>query len=342
MPFIADSDYIAPLWFGNHHVQTIFPTVFRRVSPAPYRRERLETPDGDFVDLDWSPSRHHPTAKAARVAVLLHGLEGHSERKYMLGMVHALNAHGIDAVSLNFRGCSGEPNRKLHFYHSGFTADLHTVIARLEHMAQYQSIDLIGFSIGGNQTLKYLGENRAGLSPKIRKAVCFSVPIDLAACAKKMDEPAQAIYLKRFLRMFREKIEQKRRVWQGADHESLNLTGFEKIQSFFDFDNRYTAPLFGYKNAAEYYAANSSQQFLANITTPTLLVTALDDPFLDKNCFPFELAKSHPFLHLETPRQGGHMGFVSKNPHGLYWSEARALKFLENAPEGPAQRERFD
>jgi len=331
MPLITESDYRAPRWFKNRHVQTIFPTVFRRVSSIPYRRERLETPDGDFVDLDWSQCGH------PRVAVLLHGLEGHSERKYMLGMVRALNAHGIDTVSLNFRGCSGEPNRKLHFYHSGFTADLHTVVQHLDRMSQYQTIDLIGFSIGGNQTLKYLGENRPALSKKIRKAVCFSVPIDLSACAKKMDEPPQAIYLKRFLRMFKEKIVQKRRQWQGADDESLNLDGFEKIKSFFDFDNRYTAPLFGYKSAQDYYAANSSRQFLPNISVPTLLITALDDPFLDENCFPIELAKTHNFLHLETPRQGGHMGFVSKHAKGLYWSEARALKFLGTAPEALAQ-----
>lgn len=333
MPLIDESDYRAPLGFKNHHVQTIFPTVFRRVQAPGYTRERLETPDGDFIDLDWAHCGH----QTRRVAVLLHGLEGHSQRKYMLGMVRALNAQGIDAVSFNFRGCSGEPNRKLHFYHSGFTPDLHTVIQHLENIPHYQSIVLIGFSIGGNQTLKYLGEAPQNVSPKIHKAVCFSVPIDLETCARKMDAPAQAIYLKRFLKLFKEKIELKRQHWQGPPHESLELHGFEKLKSFFDFDNRYTAPLFGYASALDYYAANSSKQFLQYIAVPTLLVTALDDPFLDEGCFPTKLAKEHRYLYLETPRQGGHMGFVSKHPQGVYWSEARALKFLGNKPTDQAR-----
>ncbi len=165
MPIIRPSSYRPPLFFNNGHLQTIYPNFFRHVTDVGYLRQRVSTPDGDFLDLDWSP------VGGARVAVLAHGLEGNSTRSYVLGMVRALNRHGWDAVVWNFRGCSGEPNNKVRFYHSGDTRDLRTVLTHVLQSGRYEKAALIGFSLGGNVILKYLGEQALQLNPKIRAAV---------------------------------------------------------------------------------------------------------------------------------------------------------------------------
>jgi uncharacterized protein len=319
MPIVRPSSYRPPLCFKNGHIQTIYPNIFRRVDGVTYLRQRMRTPDDDFLDLDWS------SVGATRLALLAHGLEGNSTRPYILGMVRAFNRHGWDAVVWNFRGCSGEPNEKVRFYHSGDTQDLHTVLTHILQDSCYEKLVLIGFSLGGNVVLKYLGEKARQLSPKVRAGAAFSVPCHLASSAAKMGNPANVLYMKRFLHMLHEKIHAKMRLFPGE----INDRDFHRMRSFKEFDERYTAPLHGFVSAEDYWERSSSKPFLAHIAVPTLLVNALDDPFLAPPCYPYQESLSNPYLFLETPETGGHVGFVSFDRSGDYWSESRAIEFLD-------------
>lgn len=318
MPVIHESDYRPPVGFGNPHVQTVYPTLFRRVCGVAYQRERIETADNDFLDLDLSP------AGTRRLAIVLHGLEGDSTRPYMRGMVKAVNSGGWDALALNFRGCSGEPNRNLRLYHSGETGDLALVVDHMISKDRYDELALIGFSLGGNVILKYLGERGKNVPSVITKAVTFSAPCDLSACSGEIGRLANRLYLKRFLVMLRGKIRAKMALRPGE----IDDRDWEKMKSLKDFDDRYTAPLHGFKDAEDYYAQSSSKRFLQNISVPTLVVNAADDPFLAKTCFPHVEAESNGNFFLEIPKHGGHVGFVSFNDRGEYWSESRAVSFL--------------
>lgn len=324
MPVVAQSSYISPLFCSSPHVQTVIPTLFRKVSGVTYQRERIDTPDGDFLDLDWS------RVGSRRLAIVLHGLEGDSGRPYMRGMVKALNRRGWDALAMNLRGCSGEPNRKLRMYHSGETDDLHTVIRHVTALESCDDLALMGFSLGGNVILKYLGERGDTPPALLKAAVAVSVPCDLTACAVRLEEFRNRLYLRRFLRLLHGKIRAKALMMP----ESVSDHGYERIKWLKEFDDRYTAPFHGFKDAADYYAQASSRQFLPNISVPTLLINAADDPFLSSSCFPTEEAKANPHLFLEVPRHGGHVGFMSFNHDGEYWSETRATTFLDTMVSG--------
>ena len=320
MPVVAESSYRAPLLFSNPHVQTVYPSLFRRVTGVTYSRKRINTPDEDFVDLDVS------SVAAERIAIVLHGLEGDSGRGYMLGMVKALNRGGWDAAALNFRGCSGESNRQVRFYHSGDTGDLRAVISQISAQGKYSEMALVGFSLGGNVVLKYLGECGLNVPGIIRKAAAMSVPCDLTSTSHRLAEPANRIYMKRFLRLLRKKIRMKMAVMPGR----LNDDGYERIKNFKDFDDRYTAPVHGFENAEDYWKKASSKPLLRRISVPTLLINAADDPFLTEACFPVDEAKDNPMLLLEIPDHGGHVGFVTFNRRGEYWSESRVVSFLND------------
>lgn len=318
MPLIAHSSYRPPPFLNNGHLQTLFPTLFRRVRGIAYRRERITTPDKDFVDLDWAEGG------ARRVAVLAHGLEGNSKRHYVLGMVKALRKHGWDAVVWNARGCSGEPNRMLRFTHSGATEDLESVLAHITITNRYSEIALIGFSLGGNLTLKYLGERSETLDGRIRKGVAISVPCDLSSGSIQLARRTNRIYMHRFLIGLRQKIRLKMKRMPGKIDDS----GYKQIRTFKHFDDRYTAPLHGFKDAEDYWQQCSCKPFLTQIDVPTLLINAQNDPFLGEPCYPIEEAKANPNLHLEMPESGGHVGFVTFNRQGEYWSETRTVAFL--------------
>ncbi|MGQ9485210.1 MAG: YheT family hydrolase [Desulfosoma sp.] len=306
--------------FRNPHVHMVVANQLRYVSGVRYRRTRLETPDGDFLDLDFSCQGFR------RIAVIVHGLEGHSHRPYVLGMVRALQRAGWDACAVNLRGCSGEPNRKPWFYHSGMTEDLETVLRHLVRLSRYESVALVGFGLGGNLVLKYLGERGLDLSPCVQAAVTFAVPCDLAGAARKISEPQNRLYLKRFLKMLRQKIEAKARLFP----DRLNTDGYEAIRTLEDLDNRYTAPLHGFQHAQDYYARASCNPFSERIAVPTLLINALDDPFLSPSCFAYREAFRNPHLILETPDHGSHVGFVDVPHRGALWSERRAVAFLQD------------
>lgn len=307
--------YAPPLLLFNKHIETIYPSLFRNVAGIEYLRERISTPDKDFLDLDWLKK------DSRKLVILSHGLEGNSQRSYIKGMAKIFFAHGFDVLAWNYRGCSGEMNHTLRFYHSGATEDLGHVI-EYALAKKYDEINLIGFSLGGNLTLKYLGEMGNTLDKNVKNAVVFSVPLNLYTSCQKISERMNWVYSQRFLKSLKEKVLLKSRLIPGIDASQLAY-----INSLIEFDNAYTAPLHGFKNAIDYYNQCSSIHFLNQIQRPTLIVNAKNDPFLSEDCYPQHL-KEHTFVKVHYPKRGGHVGFALFNQNGLYWSEQRALHFI--------------
>ncbi len=317
MPVLQHSSYTPPLFFKNPHIQSIFPQAIRKIKGIHYIRERIDTYDNDFIDLDWC------SINSPRCVILAHGLEGHTHRSYMLGMAKAFHKRGWNSVSMSFRGCSGEPNRLLKSYHHGVSDDLAAVV---NHVAAkgYSTVAVVGFSLGGNVLLKYLGEQKYPIPKTLCGGVAISAPCDLAGCAKKMDQPSHAFYTKRFLKMLHEKIVDKKKLFPDLVNDDV----YEHIVTFEEYDNRYTAPMQGFSNAQDYYTKAASLQYLHSITTPVLLLNAKDDPFLTPECSPQNIAEKNNALFLEMPKHGGHVGFIAFNKENEYWDETRAVEFL--------------
>jgi len=309
--------YRAPFLLFNKHIETIYPSLIRKVESLGYERERIATPDDDFLDLDWLKQ------DSKKLIILSHGLEGNSQRSYIKGMANIFHHHGFDVLAWNFRGCSGEMNRKIRFYHSGATDDLDLVVNH--SMAKgYTEINLIGFSLGGNLTLKYLGEKAAALHPIVKKGIAFSVPLNLHTSCVEISKPSNWVYNKRFLKSLKAKVLSKSKTISELDPGALT-----SINSLLEFDNSYTAPIHGFRDAIDYYEKCSSLRFIESIIRPTLIVNALNDPFLSGDCYPSHL-HSHHYLKFEFPERGGHVGFALFNQNGLYWSELRALQFIQS------------
>ena len=324
MPLVA-SPFSPPLLLRGGHVQTILGAYRRRRTQATFVRERWELEDGDFLDVDWARRGH------ARLAILSHGLEGSSAQGYIRGLAAALGAAGWDVLAWNLRGCSGEPNRLPRFYHSGETGDLRTVIARAAQ--DYEHIALAGFSLGGNITLKYLGE--APPHPHIVCAAAISVPIDLASCARRLDRAwDNRLYLRRFLASMRAKIAAKARQFP----DRFEVRGLDSVTTFEEFDGRFTAPLHGFRDADDYWTCCSARPFLPALTVPTLFLNARNDPFLTDRCFPAPEAEESAHLFLEAPASGGHVGFLDFHNGGSPWWERRVVEFLTSAGGGSSSR----
>ncbi|MFD2037597.1 YheT family hydrolase [Belliella marina] len=315
MPLIKKIDYSNPKWLFNGHLQTIVPGLFRSVVSLPFERERIRTEDGDFLDLDWLKNGND------KLLIISHGLEGNSKRPYMLGMANQFFGKGFDVVNWNFRGCSEEMNQKPIFYHSGATYDLDTVINHANRA--YKEVYLIGFSLGGNLTLKYLGENHTSKT-KIKKAVAISVPLHLESSCTKISSRENMVYSKRFLITLKEKIAKKSLLFPNEIQANL----LRKIKTLKDFDDHFTGPIHGFKDAHDYYEQNSSLHFLDKINIPTLILNAQNDPFLSKECFPASLGNSLPNIWMEFPKHGGHVGFSPRKLKEIYWSEKRAFEFI--------------
>ena len=317
MPLLQSSYTHTPFYLFNGHLETIVPSMFRKIE-GTYERERLELPDGDFLDLDWMK------CKSNKLVIISHGLEGSSERHYSKGTAYYFSQRGWDAVAWNCRGCSGEMNRLPRFYHHGATEDLAAVID-LAIERNYAHIALVGFSMGGSLSLKYVGERKGKLPSQVKSVATFSVPCDLGSSACELDKPNKKFYLNRFLT----KLEKKIRAKSAKFPHLISVEGFERIKTFRDFDNRYTAPLHGFADADDFYTKASSGPFLSSIEIPALIVNALNDPFLPEACYPFDVAKTHPLIHLETPDRGGHVGF-SMSGKSESWMEVRAFEFVNS------------
>lgn len=309
--------YRPPVWLRNGHIQSVWPSLFRSVAMRTPEEEVLPTPDEDELHLDWYRQG------SDRLAVISHGLEGHSRRPYVLGLARALLAEGWDVLAWNYRSCGGTMNLKPRFYHSGATEDLAHVV-RHALGGDYQSLFLSGFSMGGNLSLLYLGQQGEHVDSRICGAVTYSVPCDLAGSAEMLALPSRRIYMQRFLKDLHEKMQEKSRRFP----DRIDVSGFESIRTFREFDDRYTAPLHGFRDAKDYWAQCSALTRLKDIRVPALMVNAADDPFLSNACYPESKKILGAYVRLEAPKWGGHVGFVEHARDGFYWSERRALGFL--------------
>lgn len=291
--------------------------MFHKVKDLDYTRTQIETPDGDFLDADWETSAHN----AKKIVIISHGLEGSTDRGYMRGMAKRFVSEKWHALAWNHRSCGGNMNRLPRFYHSGATEDLDCVINHVISLQKYEEIMLIGFSLGGNIILKYLGEKGADVPHVVKKACVFSVPLHLSSCSKKLNLSSNWVYKQLFRRELKAKVLAKSKIMP----QDISPVHLPKIQSLKDFDDYYTAPLHGFADAEDYYEKCSSLYFLDNIQIPALIVNALNDPFLDNPSFPMDKLKNHAFVYFETPKTGGHCGFSKKDKNNFYWSENRAF-----------------
>ncbi|WP_298343100.1 alpha/beta fold hydrolase [uncultured Algibacter sp.] len=315
---IVESTYKPPFYLKNGFISTVYSGLIRRVS-LKQKRERITLNDGDFLDLDWSFSK----VKSDKLVILLHGLEGNGQRPYITGTAKLFNENGIDAVCINFRGCSGEDNLKYYSYHSGETKDLKAVIKHIISNKTYSEIYLKGISLGANVILKYLGEE--DIFPyQIKAAIAVSVPCYLTGSAKELHTFKNKLYHDRFLKHLLKRLKIKQKQFP----ESLTTDAFNSIKTLTDFDNVYTAKAHGFEDALDYYMRCSSLQFLPNIKLPTLIINALNDSFLSPECYPVKEAKNNPYVFLEMPNYGGHAGFIA--PKNIYFNEKRALEFVND------------
>ena len=317
--------YVPPWWCRNRHVQTAW-AVVRRQRLDGVTRERLDTPDGDFVDIDWLPG-----AAGAPLLLVLHGLEGAATSHYIGGLFRLAAARGWRAAVLWFRSCSGELNRLPRFYHSGDTGDLEHIIRVLTAREPTIRIGAVGISIGGNVLLKWLGEQREAASKTLAAAAAISVPFDLGACARVMDQGLQKVlYTASFMRSFRHKLRAKARAYPAF----VDMRAALRARTFAVYDRVVTAPLHGFADEMDYWQRASSGPYLRHIRRPTLLLNALDDPFIPAASLP-DPRTLPPEVRAEFVPHGGHVGFVEGRPwRATSWAERRAVEFLAPILDG--------
>ena len=259
MPVIK-TDYKPPLLFKNRHINTIYSSLFRKTKRLSFKRKRIETVDDDFLDIDFIENG------SKKIVILCHGLEGSSDSKYIQATAKLLSLNGYSVAAMNYRFCSGEINRQLVTYHSGKTDDLHAVIKYL--LPNYDSVYLVGFSLGGNLILKYNGDGLFSLSPKIKANVAISVPVDLKGSSISLKRCENVLYRWRFLRTLSKKMHLKHQQFPNE----LDVVPLKKVKNLTDFDDFFTSKINGFKDAEDYYLKASSKQFIPNITKPTLLI----------------------------------------------------------------------
>jgi len=312
---ILNSNYKPSLLFRNGHIHTIYPALFRKPPAIAWERQRLELADGDFLDLDWL------LQDSNRLVVLGHGLEGSSNSTYILAAAHLFFANGFNVLAWNHRSCSGEMNRLPRFYHHGVTDDLDAVITQT---ARFEEVHYVGYSLGGNVLLKYLGENTIQKPTNFKSAVAISAPIDLPSCVQEIHRKSNRLYHNRFLKTLKQKVVDKAQLMP----DRLSTKDLEKVRTLTDFDNYYTAPIHGFSDAADYHLRASSKPFLPTIKLPTFLLQAQDDPMLGSDCFPIREAEENKNLHLLLTKYGGRLAF--KQPSSKWhWMEKVALDFIQ-------------
>lgn len=310
-------------WAKGPHAQTIWGSLLRPVRPVKLQRERWETPDSDFMDLDRAPG-----APGTPILIVLHGLEGSAHSKQVLGLLAAALARGWRGVGVNFRSCSGEPNRLRRSYHGGETSDLGWIIQRVIADRPDGSILCAGLSLGGNVLLKYLGEQGKLLPPPVRAAVAISTPFDLAQSAHALERGFSRVYMARLVRSLKAKTLAKLERYPDL----VDRPALAAARTLAEFDEAVTAPVHGFRSAADYWGTCSSAAFLPKIRRPTLLINAKDDPFLPESALPLAAVSANRFLTAEFPASGGHLGFLTGPWPGRFscWAEERAIQFLES------------
>ena len=309
MPLIKQSSYQPPRFCGGAHFQTIYPSFFMKEREVEYDRERLDTPDGDYLYLDWAkcdtPSPDH------ELLIVSHGLCGSTHRHYALSLVHAFRRCHIDCLCWNYRGTGRVDNRLPKVTTNNATFELQWII---EHAISkgYQNIYLAGFSMGANLTLLYLGREAKSIPSQVRGGAVVCATMDVPSCITLLQHSLLGI------------------VSMHAQHPEIGIEGLDQIKSFPQFDDRYTAPLMGFRDSQDYYETSSSSQWLEHIQLPTLIINPANDPFLSGKCFPREIAEQMPNLFLEIPPHGGHCGFITQKKQE-WWPAQRIRQFvLEN------------
>mgnify|MGYP006267943577 CR=1 FL=1 len=317
MPLLRQSTYPRPPRYQfNGHLQTILPAVLRRVE-APYEREQLTLSDGDVLHLDWVDRN------SRQLVILTHGLEGNSDRPYMKGMARFFAEQGWDVLAWNCRTCTGEMNEQLRLYNHGDIEDIGEVVTHALRTKDYENIALVGFSMGGSILMKYLGVHGKEVPAPIRAGVAFSSPCDLEASVQALELPGNKFYKNRFLKSLRPKIAAKAERFPGV----VDISNFDRIQEWRDFDNFFSAPINGYRDADDFYYQASAKNYMSGTDRPVLLVNAQNDPILLPACSPVSLCEQHPLIYLEMPKKGGHVGFdLPRNTWA--WSELRAFEFV--------------
>lgn len=318
MPYLA-ADYQPPFIFRNNHINTISAAIWRKKKNLDYHRKRFTLTDGDFIDLDFVYSG------SDKIVVLMHGLEGSSDRAYVRGMAKICAQNHFDVLAFNFRGCSGEQNLTPKGYHMAATEDLEEVIHFLQEEQKYTAIYLVGFSLGGSVVLRFLSivKNNAAYH-QVRGGVAFSVPLHLVAANKAIDRWENVLYRIRFLTSLRKKIKRIQRQFP-----SIALFPSKWAYNFTFFDNLYTGPVHGFKNALDYWEQAAAINIIDEIELPCLLVNAADDSFLSEYCFPEDLSRKKKNFYFCQPKWGGHVGFMPTDQQGFLWNEHLALHFLK-------------
>ncbi|MGB0429152.1 MAG: YheT family hydrolase [Bacteroidia bacterium] len=314
------NDSYSPIWgLKNGHVNTIWPNLFRTVNGIDYKRKRFELDDGDFIDLDVT------LRKNKTCVLLMHGLEGDSKRPYMQGMASICLQNKCDIIAMNHRGCSGEPNRLITAYHSGKTDDLAAVLRYIEEQYCYKNIIIVGFSLSGNLILKYAGEHGESIPAAVKGIAAISVPCHLASSAQKLKSGFNKVYMMRFMKTLKAKAYDKLNRYTNAP---FTINDVKRARTFHDFDEFYTARVHGFKGAQDYWDKCSSKQFIENIKVPTLILNAQDDPFLSSQCFPIKECTANKYVELDTPKYGGHVGFIKDFKMKSTYAEDSVVKFI--------------
>ena len=318
--------YYAPKWLPGGHAQSIYPLL---IKPAayPYWRERWDTPDQDFIDLDWNE-----TPDAARInrhtplVILFHGLEGNSNSHYALSLMHTLSAIGWGGVVVHFRGCSGEANRLPRAYHSGDSEEIDWILRRLKQQHPERPLYAVGVSLGGNALLKWIGEQELYAAHLISAAAAVSAPVDLSACGHHLGRGFNRVYTKHFLQTLKPSAAAKLKRFPDL----FDATRLHKVATVYDFDNLVTGPLHGFASADDYWKRASSKPWLAAIRLPTLVLNAQNDPFMPSETLP-RTDQVAAAVTLDFPREGGHAGFVTGSmPGKLDWLPQRLLHFFQH------------
>lgn len=318
---MADDDYRPAFWYRGRHLQTLWGPLLRRGRRPPLRRERLETADGDFVDLDWLADG----PASGPLVLVLHGLEGSAQSHYARGLLREAGRLGLRAAVLHFRSCSGEVNRLPPLYHSGETRDLEWVVGDLAKREPNLRLGLIGISLGGNVALKWLGEQGEAAPAGVVGAVGISTPFDLSACAAVLDRGFnRSVYTRSFLRTMKAKVRAKAHLYDGQ----IDVAAVLRSRTFTEYDRRFTAPLNGFADERDYWTRASSGPYLERIRRPTLLINAVNDPFMPGQHLPREVVARSSWIEALFVEQGGHVGFLDGALGGSSWAERRALAFL--------------
>jgi len=314
MPYISQSNYNPKSIFKNGHVSTIYCGVVKKLAPPNYTRKKINLPDGDFLNIDFK------ITNSRRAVILCHGLEGDSRRVYNNSCADFFLQKDYSVFAWNNRSCGGEMNLLPQLYHHASVDDLEFVVNDV--LAQgFEEVYLVGFSLGGAQILNLFG--RKEIDPRVKAGVSVSAPIKLKSSAEKLKQGFNQVYLKRFIRKIKVKIDVKAKMFPDL----VNTDFVPTIKTFDEIDNHFTAPLHGFTDGNDYYTKASPDYSIKQIKTPVLVINAWDDPFLGDECYPIEFAKNHPFVYLETPKHGGHCAFPMRNSK-YAWTDLRAYEFF--------------